>query len=62
MRRRLSEAEALRALRERLAAYKLPKRLIFVDELPRNSMGKVEKKLLRERYADAYRQSGMRRN
>ena len=50
----LSEAEALAALRARLAAYKLPKRLIVVDDLPRNSMGKVEKKLLRERYASLY--------
>jgi malonyl-CoA/methylmalonyl-CoA synthetase len=50
----LSEAEALAALRARLAAYKLPKRVIFVDDLPRNSMGKVEKKLLRERYAKLY--------
>jgi malonyl-CoA/methylmalonyl-CoA synthetase len=50
----LSEAEALAALRARLAACKLPKRLIFVDDLPRNSMGKVEKKLLRERYAKLY--------
>jgi malonyl-CoA/methylmalonyl-CoA synthetase len=50
----LTEAEALLALRERLAAFKLPKRLIFVDDLPRNSMGKVQKKLLRERYARVY--------
>ena len=50
----LSEAEALTALRVRLAAYKLPKRVIFVEDLPRNSMGKVEKKLLRERYAGLY--------
>jgi malonyl-CoA/methylmalonyl-CoA synthetase len=51
----LTEAEALQALRARLASYKLPKRFIFVDDLPRNSMGKVEKRLLRERYADTYR-------
>jgi malonyl-CoA/methylmalonyl-CoA synthetase len=50
----LSEAEALAALRVRLAGYKLPKRVIFVEDLPRNSMGKVEKKLLRERYAGLY--------
>jgi malonyl-CoA/methylmalonyl-CoA synthetase len=50
----LSEGEALAALRVRLAGYKLPKRVIFVDDLPRNSMGKVEKKLLRERYAALY--------
>jgi len=50
----LSEAETLAALRVRLAAYKLPKRVLFIEDLPRNSMGKVEKKLLRERYADLY--------
>jgi malonyl-CoA/methylmalonyl-CoA synthetase len=50
----LSEVEALAALRMRLAGYKLPKRVIFVEDLPRNSMGKVEKKLLRERYAGLY--------
>jgi malonyl-CoA/methylmalonyl-CoA synthetase len=50
-----TEGRALLALRQRLAAYKLPKRLIFVDNLPRNSMGKVQKKLLRERYAGLYR-------
>ncbi|MGA0607843.1 malonate--CoA ligase [Phenylobacterium sp. VNQ135] len=37
--------------RRQLAAYKVPKRVIFVDELPRNAMGKVQKNLLRERYA-----------
>jgi len=49
------EAELLQALRQRLAAYKLPKRLIFMPDLPRNSMGKVEKKVLRERFAQLYR-------
>ena len=48
------EAELLQALRQRLAAYKLPKQLIFMADLPRNSMGKVEKKLLRERFARLY--------
>jgi len=51
----LGEAAALAALRVRLAAYKLPKRLLFMDDLTRNSMGKVQKKLLREQYADLYR-------
>jgi malonyl-CoA/methylmalonyl-CoA synthetase len=37
-------------LRERLAAFKVPKRVIFVDSLPRNAMGKVQKKLLRDTY------------
>jgi malonyl-CoA/methylmalonyl-CoA synthetase len=42
------------ALSGRLARYKLPKQLILVDELPRNSMGKVQKNLLRERFRDLY--------
>lgn len=42
--------EHLRAhCRERLAGYKIPKRFEFVDALPRNAMGKVQKFLLRER-------------
>lgn len=39
-------------LKNRLARYKQPKRVIRVDDLPRNAMGKVQKKVLRERYAD----------
>ncbi len=39
------------ALRTQLAAFKTPKRIFVVDELPRNAMGKVQKNLLRERYA-----------
>jgi len=35
------------ALRERLAPFKIPKTMIVVDELPRNSMGKVQKVSLR---------------
>ena len=44
----------LKALDGRLAKFKLPKRVIFVDELPRNTMGKVQKNVLRERYKDIY--------
>ena len=51
----LSEAGVIAALKERLAAYKLPKRVIFVDDLPRNAMGKVQKALLRETYKDLYK-------
>ena len=51
----LSEADVIAALRDRLAAYKLPKRVVFVDALPRNAMGKVQKALLRESYKDLYR-------
>jgi acyl carrier protein len=41
-------ADELRGfLRERLADYKIPRKLLFVDALPRNSMGKVLKRDLR---------------
>lgn len=49
-----TETQAVLALRARLAGYKLPKRVLFVEELPRNTMGKVQKNLLRERYAQLY--------
>ncbi|MFO1207689.1 MAG: AMP-binding protein [Amaricoccus sp.] len=42
------------ALRDRLAAFKLPKHVAVVDELPRNAMGKVQKNLLRDRYAGLF--------
>ena len=50
----LTEAAVLARLRERLAAYKCPKRVLFVDDLPRNTMGKVQKNLLRDTYRDLY--------
>jgi len=39
------------ALRREIAAYKVPKRVHIVAELPRNAMGKVQKNVLRERFA-----------
>ena len=39
------------ALADKLARYKQPKHVAFVDELPRNAMGKVQKNVLRERFA-----------
>ena len=42
------------ALDAGLARYKHPRRFYWVDELPRNAMGKVQKNVLRERYGDAY--------
>jgi malonyl-CoA/methylmalonyl-CoA synthetase len=41
-------------MQTRLARYKVPKRVIFVDELPRNAMGKVQKNVLRSAYASLY--------
>lgn len=51
----LDEAKVLHALDGRLAKFKMPKRVIFVDDLPRNTMGKVQKNILRDTYAGIYR-------
>ncbi|HEY8572388.1 AMP-binding protein [Phenylobacterium sp.] len=48
------EAALIAQARRQLAAYKAPKRVLFVDELPRNAMGKVQKNLLRERYGGLF--------
>ena len=50
----LDEAAVLRALDGRLAKFKLPKRVLFIDELPRNTMGKVQKNILRDKYGKLY--------
>jgi malonyl-CoA/methylmalonyl-CoA synthetase len=50
----LSEASVLRGLDGRLAKFKMPKRVFIVDELPRNTMGKVQKNVLRDSYKDIY--------
>jgi malonyl-CoA/methylmalonyl-CoA synthetase len=51
----IGAADIIAAVAGRLAKYKHPKRVIFVDELPRNTMGKVQKNLLRETYRDLYK-------
>ena len=56
----LAEGPILAALAGGLARFKQPKRIVLVSELPRNAMGKVQKALLRERYADLYVQSTIR--
>jgi malonyl-CoA/methylmalonyl-CoA synthetase len=51
---KVDEASVLKALDGRLAKFKMPKRVIVVDELPRNAMGKVQKNILRDTYAKIY--------
>jgi malonyl-CoA/methylmalonyl-CoA synthetase len=51
----LSETHIIAAIQARLARYKVPKRILIVDELPRNTMGKVQKNALRAIYASLYR-------
>jgi malonyl-CoA/methylmalonyl-CoA synthetase len=50
---RLDEDALLALLKGRIASFKVPKRVHVVDELPRNTMGKVQKNVLRERFAPA---------
>jgi malonyl-CoA/methylmalonyl-CoA synthetase len=50
----LTEKDVLAALAGKLAKFKHPKRVIFVDELPRNTMGKVQKNLIREKFSKLY--------
>ncbi|MFE2963692.1 acyl-CoA synthetase [Streptomyces sp. NPDC059340] len=49
----VTEAELLAHAREKLAAFKAPKQVLFVDELPRNASGKILKRELRDRFTDA---------
>ena len=51
----LDATSIMATLQERLAKFKLPKRVIIVEDLPRNAMGKVQKNVLRETYKDLYR-------
>lgn len=50
----MTEDDIVGPLSGLLARFKQPKRVFFVDALPRNAMGKVQKKDLRDRYADTY--------
>jgi malonyl-CoA/methylmalonyl-CoA synthetase len=47
----LDENAIRAALRGRLAAFKIPKRIIVASDLPRNAMGKVQKNVLRQNHA-----------
>ncbi|HZW23556.1 malonyl-CoA synthase [Noviherbaspirillum sp.] len=49
----LSESEVIGSLKSKIANFKVPKRVFFVPELPRNTMGKVQKNLLRDQYKNA---------
>ena len=49
----LGEQDIIAAVREKLASFKVPKRVIVVDDLPRNAMGKVQKNVLRKQFSQA---------
>ena len=48
---RSTETSIIAALKGEIATFKVPKRVHFVAELPRNAMGKVQKNVLRERFS-----------
>jgi malonyl-CoA/methylmalonyl-CoA synthetase len=48
----LDERKVIDYSKALMANFKVPKRVFLVEELPRNTMGKVQKNILRERYAD----------
>jgi malonyl-CoA/methylmalonyl-CoA synthetase len=50
----LAEQDLIKACRQRLAGYKTPKRVFLLDALPRNAMGKTDRKALRAQFADAF--------
>lgn len=52
-----TEEKIIAALSQRLARFKVPKRVILIDELPRNAMGKVQKAELRKAFAGLFKQS-----
>ncbi|CAM2154963.1 Long-chain-fatty-acid--CoA ligase [Pararobbsia alpina] len=48
----LTEAEVIEFARTSLAAYKVPKRVVFVNDLPKTPVGKVLRRQLRDRLAN----------
>jgi malonyl-CoA/methylmalonyl-CoA synthetase len=51
---KVDETTVVKGLEGRLAKFKMPKRVFVVDELPRNTMGKVQKNILRDAYKNIY--------
>ena len=49
---KMTETQVIQSVKSQLASFKVPKAIVFLDELPRNTMGKVQKKQLRETFKD----------
>ncbi len=50
----IDEESVIRSAKESLADFKIPKHVVFIDELPRNSMAKVQKNILRDTYGELF--------
>ena len=48
---RLDKPTLINKMKNKIASFKIPKEVLFLDELPRNTMGKVQKNILRERFS-----------
>ena len=48
------EATLIATLKQTLAGFKVPKRVLTIEALPRNAMGKVQKNRLREQFAGLF--------
>jgi fatty-acyl-CoA synthase len=54
----ITEEAMISHCRERLAHFKVPKRVILTQDLPKNPSGKILKRELRQRYATACHEAG----
>jgi acyl-CoA synthetase (AMP-forming)/AMP-acid ligase II len=52
----IDQAALITALKQQLDGYKVPKSVIVADELPKTSTGKIQKNVLRDRYAGHYKE------
>ena len=52
-----NEKRIIDQLKQQLANYKIPKKIIILEQLPRNTMGKVQKNVLREAYKQLWYQA-----
>ena len=52
----ITEDDIVEFLKEKIARFKQPNKFFFLDELPRNTMGKVQKKALRDTYHNIYQE------
>jgi malonyl-CoA/methylmalonyl-CoA synthetase len=50
----LQESHLIGELKDRIAGFKVPKRVFVVEQLPRNAMGKVQKNVLRDAYRGTF--------
>ena len=52
----VTEEEILTDLKKKLSVFKIPKKFIYLEGLPRNAMGKVEKNRLRKEYESTFKE------